>query len=144
MSTFIRLTVCFFVLCLSACGPRGETKSLSQVYESSKQRFVTVKDAAVPGDVAQPLKDIDSHLNQISGQEGAQASHTATEIVTLLVPLTTRAGYPTRPAMGEIITQYRMMSESGADVKNPSAKLLAARTYALLASELETTKFSVQ
>lgn len=142
MSIIGRVAFAFSVLCLCGC-PRGETKSLGEVYEIAKQRFVSVKDAAVPEDVSQPLKDIDSHLNQIAAEEGTKAAQSAGQLAALLTPLTTRAGYPTRPAMGEIVAQYRMMAE-GNDVKNPTARLLAARTYSLLASELETTRFSVQ
>ncbi|MBN8547829.1 MAG: hypothetical protein J0M12_00790 [Deltaproteobacteria bacterium] len=143
MSVLKRLALAVCVLSLSAC-PRGETKTLGQVYDGSKQRFVAVQNAAVPQDVAQPLKDINARLEQISGQEGVQASQTASELAGLLAPLTVRAGYTARPGMGEVITEYRMLSQEGAAVKNPTVKLLAARTYSLLASELETTKFSVQ
>jgi len=143
MSTFIRIALFSSIIFINACAPRGETKTLAEVYANSKERFVTVQSAAVPSEIAQPLKDIDTRLGQIAGQEGAEAAKTASAIADLLTPLTNRAGYTARPAMGEIISQYRMMSQAE-EVKNPSAKLLAARTYSLLASELETTKFSVQ
>jgi hypothetical protein len=132
------------LLLLASCAPRGETKTLEEIYANSKSRYTAVQSAQVPADVTQPLGSIATHLEQIAGQHGADASRSAKEIAELLAPLTTRAGYTSRPAMGELVSQYRMMSQSEAAVENPTAKLLAARTYTLLASELETTKFSVQ
>lgn len=144
MRTSVKVITSIALCLLSACAPRGETKTLDDIYQSSKARFSAVQGAAVPAEIGQPLKQVSGRLEELSAQKGSQASQTAGEVAELLAPLITKAGFTARPALGEVVSQYRMMANAaGKDIETPQAKLLAARTYALLASELETTKFSV-
>lgn len=145
MTMFLRGFVLGLVVILSACAPRGETKSLDQVYKDSKARFAKVSAVAVPEDVAPTIQNLNTQLEQLAAQSADNATQTSAQVAEALASIIEKAGYTARPAMGEIISQHRMLSRAEApQVTNAQAKLLAARTYALLASELETTKFAVQ
>ena len=83
-------------------------------------------------------------MTAASGASGQVASDAA-KVAEVLTGLVKVAGYTSRASMGEIIMQHRVLGVDAAkgDVNAARVKLLVARTYNVLTSELETTKFSV-
>ena len=91
---------------------------------------------SVAQEVAGLLSELDAMLKNPEGE----AARRAPVVGDRLSALVKRAGYTARPAFHELTNQFRMLSETGKG--NPGAvKLLVSRTYGLLASELETTRF---
>ena len=97
-------------------------------------------------------------FNASSDQQTQQA---ASQISAGLQELMKTTGYTTRPALNEIIRTYRGMTlpdqregSSAVETYSPSdptwtlddsaRRLLVARTYTVLAQELETTSFQVE
>jgi hypothetical protein len=101
----------------------------------------------VPGETSAALKFLTSALDRLAGiGGGGEAKVVAGEIATALTKLSTKAGYTARPAMAELINQYRVIANDSsvkASIGSANLKLLAARTYALVASELATTQFKI-
>lgn len=145
MATLYR-PLLLIALCLAAaaCEPRGETRSLSDVFETSKRRFTDSKSANVPQGPSAALQAIPPLIEQLATQLGPQSPKIAGEVADLLNSLVDHAGYTSRPGFTELINQYRMMTIQRSEGEQAAARLLVARTYSLLASELETTRFSVQ
>jgi hypothetical protein len=126
---------------MAACGPRGETKSLDEVLQIARDRYEHVKGAQVAGDVRTALDQIGSDLQDLTK---APAAAKAADVAQLLSSLGTKAAYTTRPALAELVTQYRVMGSDSASAGSPArVKLLVSRTYHMLAAEMETTKFAV-
>lgn len=140
---------------LAGCAPRGETHSLEQVLSDARARFVAAQkrtngDGSGEGTatVQQSIQAMEAMLKASDLKEAApQAAAVEAKLETLI----DHAGYPTRPALSEIIKEYRSIgsgvipeavASSQADQVS-TVKLLVARTYALLASELETANFSL-
>lgn len=125
---------------------RGESKSLSEVYTTSRSAFVSAPKSDVPQNAAVMLEKISAGLDGIS--DGAKAGNTtatekARELATLLSDLSEHVNPTVRPAMAELVSQYLEMSSAPTGVATgaPQARLLASRTYRLLAAELSSTKF---
>ena len=146
------LVLCLCLISLVGCGPRGETKTLAEVLSLAKESFAQavahVSDAQVKAQVSEVSTNLEKILADsasANGNAGAAVSTSTVAIADKLGELVKVAGFPTRPAMGELATQFRVLStDAGKGAVNPArVKLLAARTYSLLASELETTQFSV-
>lgn len=152
---------------LVSCAPRGETKSLEEVFQIAKTRYERSLSAV------ELSADTDSALSQLgeSMQELLQANTTeavgkaASQVEMLLGQLVVKAAYTNRPAIGELLKAYRgLTGESGREVAlsvsasdegsaNAHAsgvtnietrKLLVARSYNALSQELETTSFRVE
>lgn len=129
---------------LNACAPRGETRTLDEILASSKARY-SQSSSAVSQDVGATLSNISRQLEALVAGDAMHAGQDLGNIAEALSGLAAKAGYTVRPAMGELTAQYRNLA-SGAghgQVTAAQIKLLAARTYDLLAGELETTKFGV-
>jgi hypothetical protein len=93
------------------------------------------------------LTGISASLDKIAGQGGGgdvrQLSASLADGLTSMLP---KAGFTQRPAMTELIKQYRQIADaSGTQVAAGAAnlKLVAARTYALLSAELTSTNFRI-
>jgi hypothetical protein len=131
-----------FALAFSACAPRGESKSLTEVLEAAKERYALVKDVSTSPEVTDSLKAVLTELDAVENSKGVLATSNANKLALTLNGLIEHAGFTSRPAMTELMNQYLHVAEHGA--QNADATLLlASRTYSLLASELETTKFGV-
>lgn len=135
------------LVCLSlvSCGPRGETKTLDEVLQLAKERFNRVSSVTTGTDAAANIKSLMGMLNSASSMDSASAVQQLTQIADALTALVSHASYTVRPAMTEIINQYRVMAAMNSN-GYPSAgqiRLLVARTYGVLASELETAKFGI-
>lgn len=152
---------------LSACAPRGETKSLDEVLQIAKYRY---EDAATKNKLDSKtqavLEDIKSHLSTLEEKVDETKDRvaflsTARAMDSSLRELILHVGYTTRPAFSEIISQYDNLAFADGDRERvtqvsqdadpsrwefspSSVKLLVARTYTLLAQELETSKFQVK
>lgn len=142
------------IFAVAACEPRGETISLPQVLENSKKEFSTAVgalDAKTVGELKPQLERINTLLDTMTSEKGAASlAQTSEEIAKILSQLTAQAGYTSRPALGEIAAQFREVQESisreakGAQESLSALKLLASRTYSLLASELQGVKFGLK
>ena len=135
------------LLSVVGCGPRGESHTVEQILTDARSAYQSVSGKA-SAETSAGLKFLTASLDRVAGLGGGgEARAISAEIATMLTELSPKAGYPARPAMAELINQYRAVASNSASTVSigaPSLKLLAARTYALVASELETTKFKVQ
>jgi len=131
------------ILCLSACGPRGESRPLDDILQSSQQRYNMVRRVEVPAEVRETLDQ--SILNMEALLADSDVAENSGEMSRHLLILSEQAGYTNRPALFEIMKQYQSMKERAGQggVHPASVKLLVSRTYSLFASELETTRFSL-
>ena len=118
------------LLVLTACEPRGETRTLAQIHTDSKERFQKVESAAVNPDAKSALIKASKFL-------AAPDPAGTKEMAQTLELLSPHASPTNRTSINELANQYRLSNGSGA-----AMELLASRTYSLLASELETAKFA--
>lgn len=137
--------ILFLLLSIAACAPRGENKSIDEVFALQKQNFAQVAAAAQLKDpVSGNLREIAAQLERLALEsEPAQVASHSKEIADAFVTLIPRAGFTSRPAMTELQSQFLAVSQDGKALDQSSRKMLAARTYSALASELETTKFNL-
>jgi hypothetical protein len=139
------LVVAGAALCvISGCGPRGESHTVDQILSDARGAYQQVSTAA-SGDAANSLKSLSTSLDKLAGiGGGGDAKAVSGEIVATLTGLSTKVGYTVRPALAELVNQYRLVSEDkGASVGAPNLKLLVARTYSLITSELKTSQFKI-
>lgn len=133
------VTVFFAVMIVSACSPRGETRSLDQILSGAKERFSASTAANLDAETNAALNKLVDGLKQL--ESGQVADAFAEQSAEMLGQLEGRAGYTSRPAMRELVGQFKgLTASSGAG----ATRLLVARTYNLLASELETTHFAIR
>ena len=131
------------VLSCTGCLPRGETRTLDEVLTTARERFQRVEQTAVGSDVAQTIKQISARMEgTIQASAGDSAREDLRQVGDMLDSLILRAGYTSRPALGEISAQLRALG-AAQHVETAQVKLVVARAYGLLASELETTKFAI-
>lgn len=152
MNKFTALSLSLLLLLASAgCdGPRGESKSVDEIYAASKEHFQTVQDgldgSIFEQQVTATLTQLSEALEKLPTSTGATGASTAKSAEQSLSSLVQKAGYTSRASMAELVDQYEAVAKdlSGStenDGMTARVKLLAARTYTVLASELETTKF---
>jgi hypothetical protein len=149
-SFFVRLAsfvVTGAALCaVSGCAPRGESHTVEQILTDARAAYQSVS-AQAPADTSAALKFLTSSLDRLAGiGGGGDAKVISQEIANSLTELGTKAGYPARPAIAELVNQYRTIAtQEGASISigAPNLKVLAARTYSLVASELKTTQFKI-
>lgn len=138
----------FMLSNLVGCGPRGETKSLQQVLEIARQEYVENVRSEQSGALQGQLKELARNLEEMVGANGmgAQIAQASGNVAAALSVLIGTAGYTSRASLGEILMQHRVLVGDAAQSEiNPARiKLLVARTYSVISSEMATTKFSVQ
>lgn len=125
------------------CQPRGESHTLDQIFSDARSTYVT-DSAHASGDMRSVLSEVTGQLDTLAGAgaTGADAKVVTASVATSLDGLMGKIGVTARPAMAELITQYRVASTGSSNgVGAPALKLLAARTYMLLAAELRTSNF---
>ena len=134
------------VLSLSGCAPRGESHTVEQILADARSGYQQVA-SNVGGDTAASLKYLSGSLDKLAGiGGGGDAKTVSNEIATALTDLSTKVGFTVRPALAELVSQYKTVSEdkaAAASIGAPNLKLLVARTYALMTSELKTTQFKI-
>ncbi len=148
------ILVVAFVTLLSGCAPRGETKTLDQVLSDAHSQFVAIdkkvaQSSSRPSEVGKAVADsVQAVESLIATASVADTAKHARFMEQQLEMLTMKAGYTSRPSLTELKKQYAVMADNleadqqkGKDTA--AVKLLAARTYNALASELETTNFSL-
>ena len=138
------------VLMVSGCAPRGESQSLSDILDQSRERFRLAELKVGDSPIKAQLSAVSQKLNEIEKvQDPTILKPATTELKNGLIALLPHAGYTVRPAFSEIVNQYQAIS-NGSQITtdsalpgSPEVRLLVARTYTILASELETGKFSL-
>lgn len=143
------VVVASFLIVLCACAPRGETRSLQEVLEASQQRFAAAWEGELSSEARPILEGVKAQLSAaINASDPDVLAGISKDISQKLALLKPYAGYPTRPALIEIRSQYAQISQQPGGLEGGNSqqiqarvKLLVSRTYALLASELETTRF---
>jgi len=133
------------VLGLTGCMPRGETKTLAEVLSSAQARYSDVSKAGLPADVTAVLDKVSADLQALTASDDvAGAAEKVAAVGDSIAGLVNKAGFTSRAALNEISLQYRALGSGAADSITPAqVKLLASRTYSVLAAELETTKFAL-
>ena len=144
MTNIGRLAIIFvLVLFVAACQPRGETKSVDEVLSYEQQRFETLpvdaEDESRLNSLRSSLKDILSDWN---------TPHLIKDINLVskdLSDISSSISFPMKPALDEIIREYKSLGEMPSDVdfsqETGRIKLLVARTYGLLADEIASRNF---
>lgn len=134
-------------LCLvSGCAPRGESHTVDEILSDARQNYQSVF-VAKSGNYKDQLTSLATSLDKLAGiGGGGDAKVVSGGIANSLQSLIEHAGFTVRPAMTELINQYRVVAESSTrdiSIGSPNLKLLVARTYTLVASELKTTQFKI-
>lgn len=146
MKDFLRFAVITILVAgLVGCKPRGETKTLAEVLAAAQARYADASKAEVPSEVAGMLDKVNADLQAlISSDDLTGATDKLAAIGEAIAALVSKAGFTSRTALSEVAVQYRTLSgASGETLTAAQVKLLASRTYAILAAELETTKFGL-
>lgn len=146
MRNFVRIAfVAGLVLALAGCMPRGETRTLAEVLSSAQARYTDASKAGLPADVTAVLDKVSADLQTITSTDDmGGVNGTVAAVGESIAGLVTRAGFTSRAALNEISLQYRMLGSDSAGTLTPAqVKLLASRTYSVLAAELETTRFAL-
>jgi hypothetical protein len=93
------------------------------------------------------LNQLKTDLDKLAGLGGGgDARELAGEVSGILGELVQKAGFTVRPAMTELMNQYKAIADgSGAAVSigAPNLQLLVARTFSLLTAEMSTSKFAL-
>lgn len=140
----------FVLLSLSAllqsCAPRGENRSVDEVLRIQRERYLSLAAATkVKGEAQAGLGTLQTQLGELVLSAASAVPTKSQEIAATLTGLSPHAGFTVRPALTELIDQYRVLG-SVTDTRtlgSAQVKLLVARTYNLMASELETTKLAL-
>lgn len=134
------------LLAVSGCAPRGESHSVEQILSDARSAYMQAA-SSVGGDTAASLKYLTGSLDRLAGiGGGGDAKAVSGEVATALKDLSGKVGYTVRPALAELVSQYSTVSEDAGNsvsIGAPNLKLLVARTYALMTSELKTTQFRI-
>lgn len=143
LSLFIAVTS---LVVVSGCAPRGESHSVEQILNDARSAYSEMSQDVAP-DVATALKSLTGAMDKLAGLGGGgDARQVSASIADGLNSLMTRSGFTQRAAMAELINQYRTLSAAtGAPTAlgAPNLKLVVARTYTILTSELTSTKFKL-
>lgn len=151
INKIIVLSSLMLVLVLAnGCAPRGETQSMSDLLTQARDRFRTAELKMGESPLKSTISDVAQKLVSIEKIQDPIALKPATgEIKEALTTLLEHAGYTVRPSFAELVAQYRAIA-NGSSVTtdsslagSPEIRLLLVRTYSILASELETGKFSL-
>lgn len=127
------------------CAPRGETKTLDQILKDAEVRFSALLPTVDAKSMRGSIDTVSSKLKAILAASSAEAAKSeAKNIADQFANLTEGAGYTTRPALGELAMQYRAIAEAEQAPSTDSVKLLVARSYNTISSELEGNKFQLR
>lgn len=149
--SFFRVVVLASLVVLSSCAPRGETITLDEVLSRAEKRYSEASTSVkLTGEAQTGVASLSSQVRELASRlpRAKQSSGKTIEPASLkgvsegLAEMVTRAGYTNRAAMSELAEQFRVLSTQP-KVDAAQVKLLVARTYSVISSELETTKFSV-
>lgn len=130
---------------LCSCTPRGETHTLDQILDSARARFNKVALNAVDDSVDNQINGLVSKMESLLEKPSTieqQGRGALTALADELGDVTTKAGFTSRPALGQVAEQYRSLSNDQ-KISSDQVKLLLFRTYSVLAAELETNRFGL-
>jgi hypothetical protein len=127
------------VILLTGC-LRGETKSLSEIFEASRTKFVAASKDSVSPDVNEALNDISTQLTQLTNSDTV-SKETLSKVEESLSALLPLAGYTVRPSFTEVRNQF--LEATGEDISASQAKMLATRAYNILNEELAQGRFQL-
>lgn len=131
---------------INGCAPRGESHTVEEILSDARKGYLSVF-VARSGNYKDQLTSLARSLDKLAGLGGGgDAKAVSGGIADALQGLIEHAGFTVRPAMTELINQYRVVANSSArdiSIGAPNLKLLVARTYTLVASELKTTQFKI-
>ena len=139
------LIVSALVLCMGGCMPRGETRTLDEILLDAREQFSTTDRKGVPAELSPSIDKLAAKLQEIAaGGDSYDYVSNAHEIGDVLGQITVHAGYTSRPGFGELANQYHFFKAGASSEGTRSqGKLLVARTFSLLTSELKTTHFAL-
>ena len=162
----IKLFFMSLVFVLISCMPRGETKTIGEVYSRAHSDYLialkTSKFEFTGGiEIRKTLMDIEASvqqlvsdsLNENNQKNNLQLKPILTKISDGLISLTVSAGYASRPAFGEITQQLEYLSQITSAgltkdqteiINSSSRRLLAARIYDLLTAEINGVGFALK
>ncbi len=127
----------------TGCEPRGETKTLDQVFEIAKDHYDSLVSSNATEEIKAKMANLSGSFENMVGQENSEAIKTeAGRVADQLSDLAGDMGYTQRPSVGEIINQFRSLSTESLPSKS-EVKLLVARTMNILSSELESVNFKL-
>jgi len=127
-----------------ACGPRGETRSLDEVVANARELFYSNSEGKLAPEVKEELVEVAKRLDMVASNSNSSAQNAA-DIARYLDQLIAKAGYTSRPALGELFNQWTALANAPeGTIYKPSERLLAARTFFALGSELEGVRFSLE
>lgn len=129
------------------CQPRGESRTVDQIFTDARSAYQSSSLNGLSSDVSANLNSLSGALDRLAGIGGAgDGRAVAGEVADTLAELVEKAGIPSRPAMTALINQYRNVASSNGAAPSlgaPNLKLLAARTYSLVESELGAVRFGL-
>lgn len=129
------------------CQPRGESRTIDEIFADARSSYQASSLNGLSADVSVNVKSLAEALDRLAGIGGAgDGRAVAGEVADTLAELVEKAGIPSRPAMTALINQYRNVASSNGAAPAlgaPNLKLLAARTYSLLGSELGAVRFGL-
>jgi hypothetical protein len=93
------------------------------------------------------LNQLKTDLDKLAGLGGGgDARELAGQVSDTLGQLVQKCGFTVRPAMTELMNQYKAVADgtgSTVSIGAPNLQLLVARTFSLLTAELSTSKFAL-
>ena len=107
------------IIILTSCAPRGEYKTVDSLLAISKERYAKVASVETPAKAE--LAPLTEKLEGVLKDQ-----QLAAEIAESLRKLTNKAGYPSRPAMSELVLQYENIATSFSEGNSTYAETEAA------------------
>lgn len=138
---------------LIACEPRGESRSLDEIFVTAKTKFASQVVGDLPAAAEVPLKKVGELLERLesSVHNPASAEYLTRDCASMgenLDILIKMSGYTSRPALGALSASWsglaHQVSENKDNYESNAVKLLLARTMFSLASELEAVRFGLK
>lgn len=126
---------------LIGCLPRGETKTLDQVFRDAQSKFQNTSVEAVPAPARPLLDQVVLNVGKLTAN-GASFATVSGDLATAIRGLIPYSGYTSRASFAELASQLEQVPHNkGFDAA--AAKLIAARIYSALTIEVSTTHFGV-
>jgi len=132
-------------LALAAC-TRGESKTIEELVEISKERISEsmteaemVGEEAIRAEVSKLQDDLTALLQSAEAGDmvASLGLNSVAEQINSLLP---KAGATSRSSLTELSKQFQILG-GGTEAQSDQVKVLIARTFHSLASEMESTKF---
>lgn len=140
MNALIKIIVSSLIVSLIGCGPRGESKSLSEIYQRSQQRFEDgMNNASVNESIKPLLIQIAEGTKSLISESSAKSN--AVTLADILSRCGEKASPTTRQPLYELSMQLRAMSEDSTNPSPGERMLIASRVLDAVASEIETVGF---